>query len=83
MQTLLRECFQPVVTSEPIVITGRVTTRQWHEVGIIDLANFFLKCWLANLFIALVFGVIGFVVSVVFLANSPKAIQALRWVLPG
>lgn len=59
MKELLRDFTQPVRTELPRESSEPRGPREWTDVGIVQLANFFLKCWLANLLIALVFGIIG------------------------
>jgi hypothetical protein len=57
MKELLRDWTQPIRTELPREPRG--PRQDWTDVGVLQLANFFLKCWLANLLIALVLGIIG------------------------
>jgi hypothetical protein len=62
MKEFLRDSFQPIRTELPRESSDPRGPRDWTDVGILQLANFFLKCWIANLAIALVFGIIGGVI---------------------
>jgi hypothetical protein len=68
MKELLHDWTQPVLRTElPRESSGAQGPKDWTDVGILQLANFFLKCWLANLLIALVLGIIGFAAWAFFL----------------
>jgi len=68
MKDLLHDATQPVRTEQPLQEPrGPQGPREWTDVGILQLANFFLKCWLANLLVASVLGIIGFAVWAFFL----------------
>jgi hypothetical protein len=82
MKDLLHDFTQPVMRTEPpreslgeprgskdsLRSSDSLRSRSdWTDVGIMQLANFFLKCWLANLLVAAVFGIIGFAVWIVLL----------------
>ena len=68
MKELLHDFTQPVMRTErPRESSGTPAPKDWNDVGIMQLANFFLKCWLANQLIAAVLGSIGFACWVFFL----------------
>jgi hypothetical protein len=68
IKELLHDFTQPVMrTDPPRESSAPQGPKDWTDVGIMQLANFFLKCWLANLLIALVLGCIGFACWVFFL----------------
>jgi hypothetical protein len=48
-----------ILASRPATALDAANRKEWWQVGILDLANFFVKCWLANLLIAAVFGILG------------------------
>jgi len=62
MKELLHDFTQPVMRTEPPRQSSEPQgPKDWTDVGVMQLANFFLKCRLANLLIAAVLGCIGFV----------------------
>jgi hypothetical protein len=73
MKEFLHDATQPVRTEEPHQEpSGPQRPKEWTDVGVIQLANFFLKCWIANLLVAFVFGVFAFLAWVFFLRELIK-----------
>jgi hypothetical protein len=61
-----------ILADRPAAALDALNRKEWWQVGILDLANFFLKCWLANLLIALVLGTLGGALWLLIFAHAAK-----------